>query len=80
LDCAKQQLLDDLSYFPVLNSVIARVHLRQAFAGLAAFSLSRKRQDNKYFKIAHNALDYFKEAVDHSSLNVYPIFMYVPVR
>ena len=69
LDSAKQ-LLDDLLSFPVINPVIARAHLRQAFAGLAAFPLSRKTKDKNYLEIAHTVLDYFKEAVDHGSLNL----------
>ena len=55
LESAKQ-LLDDFLPFPVFNPVIARAHLRQVFAGLVAFPLSRKTKDKKYLKIARTAL------------------------
>jgi predicted ATPase len=73
VDTAKQ-MLDALSTFPKLNPAITRSHLRQAFTGLWAFTLSRQTGKKKYKKLARSALKYFKVAVKKGSLNAYPIY------
>jgi hypothetical protein len=72
-----KKMITKLSTFPVFDPVIARSHLRQAFTGLSAFALSRKRGKrgkNRYQAIANASLDYFKKAVKQGSLNAYPIY------
>ena len=71
-------MIDTLSEFPTFNPMIVRMHLRQAFTGLAAYALSRKstsRQSRIRFRgIAEGVFKYFQKAVKNGSINAYPIY------
>ena len=71
-------MIDTLSEFPIANPMVVRIHLRQAFTGLAAFALSRKsdtrRNRKRYRGIANGVFRYFKKAAKKGSINSYPIY------
>mmetsp|Transcript_5244 Transcript_5244/g.9305 ORF Transcript_5244/g.9305 Transcript_5244/m.9305 type:complete len:1034 (-) Transcript_5244:31-3132(-) len=69
------EMLDNLATFPSFNPALARMHLWQVFAGIAAFQLYHRTKENKYSSIGSKSVDYFKEATSHGSLNAYPLLL-----
>ena len=84
LDMA-ESMIDKLAEFPVSNPMVARMHLRQSFTGLAAFVLANDINDKdskrcaatrrKFRSIDTESLNYFKTAVKNGSLNAYSIYL-----
>ena len=77
------EMLEKLLEFKSFNPAIARMHIREAYSGLAAFALLRtcprgaRKERKKYKGIAKQSFEYFKKAVQKGSTSAYPIYAFL---
>eukprot|EP00579_Thalassiosira_antarctica_P001484 CAMPEP_0201869558 /NCGR_PEP_ID=MMETSP0902-20130614/3031_1 /ASSEMBLY_ACC=CAM_ASM_000551 /TAXON_ID=420261 /ORGANISM="Thalassiosira antarctica, Strain CCMP982" /LENGTH=1165 /DNA_ID=CAMNT_0048395085 /DNA_START=172 /DNA_END=3669 /DNA_ORIENTATION=+ len=70
-------LLTILMDYPLTDQMIARLHNRLCFTGLAVFALGKRKGCESFQKLGQNCLDYFANLTKHGSVNAKPVYLFM---
>jgi len=70
-------ILNKLESYPMTDIIMARLHNRLCFTGLAAIALGKERGSKSFQKMGQKCSSYFAHLAKHGSINARPVHLFM---